>query len=274
MNSPAVDPERAPKPLANPITVMLDKPRKLIFDMNAAEILEELTGKSLIGGDFRGDSISDIRAFFYACAKWEDPKLTVETVGAHMFIHQFQEAVKIMLRLMSVGSGDPDSLAPYVPTPTELLAQVLELSNMVAGEQFLDIGCGDGRLLLMAAQIGAVVTGIESHEQRAKVAGELVADYQGTIIQDKIQTIDDETSSIAKAVREADVVYVYLLTESNARISEQLEKYMKPGSRVITLDFRVPGWTHKDNRLHQINAREYRLYLYEMGQHKPLEVKA
>jgi hypothetical protein len=70
----------------------------------------------------------------------------------------------------------------------------------------------------------------------------------------------------------ADVVTLYLLTSSNARLKPNLEKYLKPSARVVSLNFGMPGW--KAARIETVHAdrQTHTIYVYEMN-HRTLDAK-
>lgn len=249
------------------ITVMLDRPRTLRFDANAMEVLEELTGKSIVRGEFKGNTVRDVRAFFTACLRWDDPEITPEYVGSYLDVSQFSEALTIMLRLMTNTEMDPNILAPYVPTPREVVAEALALARVAAGDTLVDLGSGDGRVLAMASPRCAKVIGVEMDAGRVKVSRALLSQLgamNALVRQEKIQDTDLST---------ADVVFVYLLTPSNVRIAEKLEKEMKAGARVVSHDFVFPNWAGKSVAVSVPgDDRQHYLHCYTMGEHKMPEI--
>ena len=63
----------------------------------------------------------------------------------------------------------------------------------------------------------------------------------------------------------ADVVTIYLLTSSNSRLRPNLEKYLRPGARVVSNDFEIRGWSAKETVSLKIEGMEHTIYLYEIG---------
>lgn len=124
----------------------------------------------------------------------------------------------------------------YVPTPPPVVAKMLAMANLSGSDIVLDLGCGDGRLVIEAAkQFGCRGRGydidpelIELCEQNAREAGvEHLVDFY---IQD-IYEVD---------ISDATVVMLYLLPEMNLRLLPQLQS-MADTARVITHDFELPG---------------------------------
>jgi SAM-dependent methyltransferase len=131
-----------------------------------------------------------------------------------------------------------DNLAPYIPTPQIIVEKMLESAHVRPGEVVYDLGSGDGRILFTAVQeYGAKAVGIEilpelcdKTRERARSMG----------LDDKIRVI--QASVLRVDLSPADVVTMYLLTGSNERLRPNLEKYLKPGSRVVSNQFPIKGW--------------------------------
>jgi SAM-dependent methyltransferase len=246
------------------VEVQLDKPRTLIWDFNAMTLIKKKTGKNPMKGEFQGQSVHDMRLFFWACLVHEDPALTVEQVGAYLYIHQFREALSIMLRLMTNADLDKGALAPYVPTPPELIDKALELAELAVGESFLDLGCGDGRTVHKAAKICAKAIGVEKHDSRVGMARDLIKTSKYRAKADILQQdiLSNETFDLLPGI---DVVFVYLLQESNAILRPIFEQKLKPGSRVVSLDFSMEGWKPATVEVIEHDNRKRTIFVYKIG---------
>ncbi len=123
----------------------------------------------------------------------------------------------------------------YVPTPYEVVEKMLDMANVQKGEVVYDLGCGDGRIVVAAAKRGAKATGWDINPERVKEAVENVkknkVEQNAKIIHDDIFTLD---------LSGANVITLYLLTSLNEKLIPQLEK-LKPGSRIVSHDFSMPG---------------------------------
>lgn len=152
-----------------------------------------------------------------------------------------------------------NKLAPFVPSPQPIVERMLELASVKPGETVFDLGCGDGRVLVTAAQrYKAKAVGIEISEK-------LVDDATARIAKLGLQ---DQAKVLKGDIREADltgadVVVMYLLTGTNEQIRPRLEKFLKPGARVVSYSYAVPGW--KPSRVDRTDERHgHPIYLYEM----------
>jgi ubiquinone/menaquinone biosynthesis C-methylase UbiE len=130
------------------------------------------------------------------------------------------------------------SIAPFVQTPLEVAKKMLNLSQVKPGEVLYDLGCGDGRLIILAAKdIGAKSTGIELREdlvERAKT------EIKRLNLEDKVKVIQGNFFDVN--LSDANVITLYLTSSANERLRPKLEAELKPGTRVVSHDFKVPGW--------------------------------
>ena len=129
-------------------------------------------------------------------------------------------------------------IAPFVASPLPVIRRMLVLAELKPGEILYDLGAGDGRAVIMAAQeFGARAVGIELREDLAKKALQTVYQLglQGrvTILHSNLYDID---------ISPADVVFLYLTTSANEKVKPKLEAELKPGARVISHDYEIIGW--------------------------------
>jgi len=115
---------------------------------------------------------------------------------------------------------------------------MLTVAEVKQGEIVYDLGCGDGRVAIMAAQeFGARAIGVEMREDLAKQATgkvtELGLDGRVKIVQGDMFKID---------LSQADVVTLYLTTSANDKVKPKLEAELKPGTRVVSHDYEILGW--------------------------------
>lgn len=155
-----------------------------------------------------------------------------------------------------------NNLAPYVPSPQPVVIRMLETAELKPGEILYDLGCGDGRILVTAAQqFRARAVGVELSAERYKLALDTISRLG---LQNAARVIHRDLMKVD--ISEADVVTVYLLTSSNERLKPKFEKELKPGARVVSLDYRVRGWKPKRIEKTEAHQRSYTIYLYEFPQ--------
>jgi SAM-dependent methyltransferase len=168
-----------------------------------------------------------------------------------------------LLALPSAQTKRPDAphLAPYVPTPQDVVDRMLVLAGVQKSDFVVDLGCGDGRIPVTAAKTyGARGLGVDIDPVRiaeananAKAAGvEHLVTFK---LQDALKT----------DVSSATVVTTYLLSASNLRLRPILTKTMKPGSRIITHNFSMGDWAaEKSDTFKDADGRSRTIYLYRV----------
>ena len=115
---------------------------------------------------------------------------------------------------------------------------MLVLAELKPREVFYDLGAGDGRTVIMAAQeFGARAVGIELREDLAKKALQTV--YQ-LGLQDRVTILHSNLFDVD--ISPADVVFLYLTTSANEKVKPKLEAELKPGARVVSHDYGIVGW--------------------------------
>ena len=152
------------------------------------------------------------------------------------------------------------SLALFVPTPNEVVRAMLKLAELKTGETLYDLGCGDGRIVIMAAQeFGAKAVGVELDDGRYN---DCVKKIHELNIEDSVSIIHDDLLNVD--LSKADVVTLYLLSSTNEKIKPNLEQYLKKGARIVSHDFQIPGW--KSARIQEFRETDsngfHTLYLY------------
>lgn len=159
-------------------------------------------------------------------------------------------------------AGEPRKLAPYVVSPISVVDKMLSAADLRRGEVLYDLGCGDGRIVLSAARnFGARAVGVEISESLANRAREQ-ARSQGLNEQVKIITGDMLDVDLSPA----NVVSLYLMTEANDTLRPKLERELKPGARVVSLEFKMRGWKASHVEKVDLHNHPYMIYVYQMPQ--------
>ena len=137
---------------------------------------------------------------------------------------------------------------------------MLEAARIKPGETVFDLGCGDGRVLITAVEkFHAKAVGVELNPRLASLASTSLKrrnlESQAKVIQANMLEVD---------LSPADVVTLYLLTDSNDVIKPRLEQFLHPGSRVISHQFKVRGW--EPTRVEKVDVlnHSHTIYVYEM----------
>lgn len=127
---------------------------------------------------------------------------------------------------------------PSRPTRPERVRAALKLAGLKADETLCDLGCGDGRVLVIAAkEFGAKAVGVEIGPAQRLVSW-LAAVYNG--VGDRVRV---EAGNFYRSdVHEADVVFLYATSTEVAKLASHLAGQMKPGSRVVSISADFPEW--------------------------------
>ena len=155
-----------------------------------------------------------------------------------------------------------NKIVPYVPTPQEVVDRMLELARVKKGDVVYDLGSGDGRIVVTAAQkYGVTAIGFEIDPERIKESLENIkkagVGHLVEIRQQDIRTVD---------LSPASVLTMYLLPEVNLMIRPNIWKQMKPGSRVVSHDFDMGDWKPvKEEKLKDASGWDHALYLWHVG---------
>jgi SAM-dependent methyltransferase len=154
----------------------------------------------------------------------------------------------------------PGQEVPDVRTPPVVVNEMLRLANVTSDDVVYDLGSGDGRIVLAAAKDrGARGVGYEidpalvkQATDRAKSLGlnGRVTFYQGDLFQADL--------------RPATVVTLYLGNELNRRLQPKLMSELRPGSRVVSHNFDMPGWVPTQTMEVSSNQGRHTLYLWVM----------
>jgi protein-L-isoaspartate O-methyltransferase len=157
--------------------------------------------------------------------------------------------------------SDPDTLAPSYPTPQAVVERMLSLADIKPGEVVYDLGCGDGRIVITAAQkFSARAVGVEI---RRDIYESTLAHVAALGLSDRVKIIHGD--ALKTDLSGADVVTLYLLTSSNERLRPVLEAQLKPGARVISHDFEIRGWKPEQVDKMIVEGRPHMIYAYRMG---------
>jgi len=126
----------------------------------------------------------------------------------------------------------------FVPTPNEVVATMLRMAAITKKDTVYDLGCGDGRIVITAAQrYGARGVGIDIDPERVAEATENVAKAG---VADRVKIIRGDL--FEADISAATVVTLYLLTDLNLKLRPKLLRDLKPGTRVVSHAFAMGDW--------------------------------
>ncbi len=127
--------------------------------------------------------------------------------------------------------------AMYLPTPKNIVDKMLDLAEVGKNDVVYDLGSGDGRIVISAAEKGAQAVGVEADlirtywsriRARRSAAGKRVRIIWGDFFKN--------------SVADATVVTVYQGEGINKKLRQKFEEELRPGSRVVSFSFKFEGW--------------------------------
>lgn len=143
----------------------------------------------------------------------------------------------------AAAEADGDSVAPYVTSTREDVVVMMEMAQVGPGDYLIDLGAGDGRIVIAAARRGALGHGVE-------LDGELVA-----LARQRARSagVGQRTHFVQGNALEADigaatVVTLYLMPEANLRLRPRLLTELRPGTRVVSNSFGMGDWLPDGHR--------------------------
>lgn len=126
---------------------------------------------------------------------------------------------------------------PYVPTPQPVVDRMLELALIDSSDYVIDLGSGDGRIVISAAKQGATGHGIDLDPQRIREARE---NARKAGVEDRVIFIQDDI--FVTDFSQASVITMYLLSSVNKKLRPRLLEELRPGTRVVSHSFDMDEW--------------------------------
>ena len=155
---------------------------------------------------------------------------------------------------------DAEKLAPYYPTPDTIVDRMLQLGGLKAGEKVYDLGSGDGRIVITAAEkFHAEAVGIELDKDLYKLSMDRIRKLH---LEKDAHIVNGDL--LKQNYSSADLVTVYLLPGFIDKVQPLLDQQLKKGARVVAHDFEFKNWT--PDKVEDIaddgEGRSHKLYLY------------
>jgi len=143
---------------------------------------------------------------------------------------------------------DSKKIVPFVPSPPEVVAKMLETAGVKTGDLVYDLGSGDGRIVVAAAKRGARAVGFE-------IDGDLVKESRENIRKAGLQNLAEirQQDILTVDFSAASVVTMYLLPDVNLKLKPRLLGQLKAGSRLVSHSFDMGDW--KPDRIERIDGR-------------------
>jgi len=147
---------------------------------------------------------------------------------------------------------------PYVPSKPEVVATMLRMAKVTKTDLLYDLGCGDGRIVITAAELyGTRGVGIDIDPDRIQESQQNALDANvGHLV--KFQELDLFQADF----HEATVVSLYLLTSVNLRLRPNLLAQLRPGTRIVSHNYAMDTWKSDDSAVVMVNETTHNVYLW------------
>lgn len=158
-------------------------------------------------------------------ARWILPVLLLAAAPVHAQEYEYPENLDV----------------PYVPSPDAVVKAMLNLAAVTKSDTVIDLGCGDGRIVVTAAlDYGSNGIGYDLNPERIKEANSNAAKAG---VEKRVRFI--EKNLFDADIKDATVVTLYLLPGVNEKLKPRLLAELKPGTRVVSHSFAMPDWPPK-----------------------------
>ena len=147
----------------------------------------------------------------------------------------------------------------YVPTPEAVVEKMLDFGGVKKGDVIFDLGCGDGRVVCIAAKkFGIKGVGVDIDPARIEDSKKTIKKYDV----DKLVDIRKGDALKVPDLGDATVVALYMLPDFMELWEPIAKKTLKPGTRIISHDFRFPNWTPDKELEFEGPDRMHTLYMW------------
>ena len=154
-----------------------------------------------------------------------------------------------------------EKIVPFVSTPQEIVEKMLEMAQVREGDVLYDLGSGDGRIVITAAKkYGIRAVGFEIDPKLVQRSRDSIREegleHLAEIRQQNIFTVD---------LSPASVLTLYLLPQVNLILRPNIQKQLRPGSRVVSHDFDMNGWSpHMVEQVKDSGGAYHMLYFWQI----------
>lgn len=154
----------------------------------------------------------------------------------------------------------------YVPTEESVVKKMLDMAKVTKDDLVYDLGCGDGRIVCMAARdYKAKGVGVDIDPARIKDCMETMKKFKVT--KDQVEFRQGDALKV-KDLEKATVVTFYMLPEFMEKLEPQVLKRLKPGTRLVAHDYPFPNMKPDQVVEFQGPNREHTLYLWTIREQK------
>jgi SAM-dependent methyltransferase len=167
-------------------------------------------------------------------------------------------AVAALVALPLAAQQPPGLDVPYVPTPPQVVAQMLALANPTRTDVLYDLGSGDGRIVIEAARrFGTGGVGVDLNPVRVE---EAIANARRAGVQGRVRFRQQDL--FETDLRPASIVTLYLLPRLNLELRPRLFQQLRPGTRVVSHAFDMGDWEPDTTVAVRVNQGTGRAMVY------------
>ena len=153
-------------------------------------------------------------------------------------------------------------MAPYVPTPHNVVDAMLKLAETGPRDVVYDLGCGDGRILMAAVEDFGVKRAV-GYDLNPRMCGNVRIKVDEKGLNQRIEVVNG--NFFLADLSEASVVTLYLTTSGNSKLRPKLEEELHDGARVVSHDFPVHGWnTVKSDPPEHYVLGSHKIFVYSI----------
>jgi 16S rRNA G966 N2-methylase RsmD len=146
-------------------------------------------------------------------------------------------SIFLLLNVTQVQAQEDEKDVPYVPTPKPVVEKMLDMAEVQQGDYVIDLGSGDGRIVIEAARAGADGHGIEIDPEKIREAR---SNAEKAGVSDQVRFLEQDL--FETDVSRASVVTLYLLPSVNQQLRPQLLEQLEPGTKVVSHRFNMGDW--------------------------------
>ena len=160
--------------------------------------------------------------------------------------------------LGTAGAQEKAPDAPFVPTPMPVVERMLELAKVSRDDVVFDLGSGDGRLVITAAQrYGARGVGVEINPVWVRYARR---DAEQAGVTDRVTFRIEDLFVID--LREATVVTLYLLPWMNRKLAPRFRDELRPGARIVSHEYGIGDWPPDHSEQMFVNGERHVIHVW------------
>jgi SAM-dependent methyltransferase len=226
--------------------------------------LEDDAGKEVARSDDRGPA-TDAR-IIYKVTRGGTYRIVVATVGGKL---EREGAYTLTVRLFKESERDDRThhRVIHVPTPDSVVEKMLEMARVTKDDVVYDLGCGDGRIVAIAAKkYGARGVGVDIDPVRIKESLDTIKRYG---VEDLVDIRHGEALKV-KDLDRATVITLYMLPEFMKELEPIVNNTLRPGARIVAHDYPFPNWKADQVVKFQGAHRQHTLYLWTVKEEGPI----